>query len=627
MVERLTAGKTLPTEVLQQIVAKTDGVPLFVEELTKSVLESGLLREERESYVLEGPLPPLAIPATLQGSLTARLDRLLPVKEVAQVGAAIGREFSYDLLALVIPLRPNELHEALARLEESELVFRRGTPPHATFAFKHALIQEAAYDSLLRSKRQQIHAAIARAIEERFPEKATAQPEVLANHYGEAGLAEQAIGYWLKAGQRAAELSANTGAIGHLTKGLEVLKSVPKSHRRDELELELQTTLGMPLIATKGYAAPETGAAYARAHELCERLNCSEHQLFPILYGQWAYHIVGGEWLKGRHLAEDFLGHAERHADRDMKLVGHRILGFSRAFLGDLRAAREHVEQALALYDPGQHRFLAFRFGQDQRVAGLAYLSLILWLSGFPDRASQAIDRAMEAVEEINHLNSRLFALVWGAATLAHHCGDAAAVRRYADAAISLSEEHGLRLWLAYGKIFRGWASGAQGRPLESVPEIVQGIADCRATRTRRDAPYHLSLLAETLRSAGKIDEALHALSEALAFVAETEERWWEAELHRLKGELLLSLATPDASQAEECYRSAIAVAQRQGAKMLELRAAASLACLWRDQGKCTEAYDLLAPVYGWFTEGFNTSDVSKAKLLLEMLRCARQSS
>jgi predicted ATPase/class 3 adenylate cyclase len=623
LIERLTAGKTLPTEVLSQIVAKADGVPLFVEELTKSVLESGLLREEPDAYVLAGPLPPLAIPATLHDSLTARLDRLLPVKEVAQIGAAIGREFSYELLALVTPLRQNELHEALARLEESELVFRRGTPPHATFTFKHALVRDAAYDSLLRSKRERIHAAIARAVEEHFPEKATAQPEVLAHHFSEAALAEQAIGYWLKAGQQAAELSANTEAIGHLRKGLEVLKSVPESRRRDELELELQTTVGLPLMATKGYAAPETGAAHARAQELCERLSGSEQQHIRILYGQWAYHAAGAEWSKGHQLAEQFLAHARRQAEPALEVVGHRILGFSIAHLGDLRASREQIEQSLALYDPERHRFLTFRFGQHQRAAGLAILSMILWLSGFPDRASETIDRAIKAVGELNHLNSRGYVLAWGAATLAHLRRDTAAVRQYADAVISLSEEHGLLLWLAHGKIFRGWASGAQGSPSESVPEILQGMAECRATRHRMRAPYHLSLLAETLHRSGRTDEGLRALAEAVVLVAETEERWWEAELHRLKGEMLLSLAIPDASEAEACYRSAIAVAQRQGAKMLELRTATSLARLWRDQGKCTEAYDLLAPVYGWFTEGFNSSDVNEAKLLLEMLRCS----
>ena len=617
MVEQLTAGKTLPTEVLQQIVAKTDGVPLFVEELTKNILESGLLREERESYVLAGPLPPLAIPTTLHNSLTARLDRLVPVKEVAQIGAAIGREFSYELLALVSPLRQNQLHEALERLEQSELVFRRGTPPHATFTFKHALVQDAAYDGLLRSKRQQIHAAIARAIAERFPEKAIVQPEVLAHHYSGAGLAEQAIGYWLKAGQQAAELSANTEAIGHLTKGLEDLRSVPESRRRDELELELQTALGMPLIATKGYGALETRAAYARALELGARLGCGEQQLIPILYGQWANAVGGAEWSKGRQLAEQFLAHAKNQAGPALEIVGHRILGFSCAHLGDLQAGREHIERALALYDPEQHRSLAFRFGQDQRAAGLAFLSQILWLSGFPDRASETIDRAIEAAGDLNHLNSRGYVLVWGAARLAHFRQDAAAVRQHAEAAISLSEEHGLLMWLGYGKIFRGWASGAQGSPSAGISEIIQGMAECRARQQRSNVPYHLSLLAETLHRSGRTNEGLCALAEALVVLEETEERWCEAELHRLKGELLLSLATPDASEAEACYRLAIAVAQRQGAKMLELRAATSLARLWREQGKCTEAYDLLAPICGWFTEGFSTSDLNEARLLL----------
>jgi predicted ATPase/class 3 adenylate cyclase len=620
MIERLTGGKRLPSEVLTQIVEKTDGVPLFAEELTKNVLESGLLREEREGYVLTRPLPPLAIPATLYDSLTARLDRLMPIKELAQIGASIGREFSYELIARVASPRENELNEALARLEEAGLVFRRGLPPHATYTFKHALVQDAAYDTLLRSKRQQIHAAIARALEEHFPEQATIQPEVLAHHYGEAGLPEQAIGYWLKAGQQAVELSANLEAIGHLTKGLVVLKSVPKSRRRDELELELQTTLGPPLIATKGYAAPETGTAYARAQELCDRLSCDDKRLFSIMYGQWAYHIVGGEWSKGRQLAEQFLEQAERHADVAMELVARRILGISLADPGDLQAGREQIERALAIYDPERHRFLTFRFGQDQRVAGLAFLSKVLWLSGFPDRAVQAVDNAFEAVGELNHLNGRAYVLAWGAATLAHLRRDAAAVRTYADAIISLSEEHGLLLWLAYGKIFRGWARGALGQPSESISEIVQGIAECRATGTRRDAPYHLSLLAETLHRSARTAEGLGALAEAMAMVAETDERWWEAELHRQKGELLLSLTTSNAPEAEACYRLAITVAQRQGAKMPELRAAMSLARLWRDQGKGTLAHDLLAPVYGWFTEGFDTPDLQKAKALLNEL-------
>jgi predicted ATPase/class 3 adenylate cyclase len=463
IIDRLTGGKVLPPEVESQIVARTDGVPLFVEELTKTVLESGLLHEKDGRYTLQGPLPPLAIPATLQDSLTARLDRLVPVKEVAQIGAAIGREFPYELLAAVAPLRQNELHEALARLEEAELVFRRGMPPHATFTFKHALVRDAAYDSMLRGKRQQVHAAIARALEERFPETAQTKPEVLAQHYCEAGLAERCVEYRLRAGHRAAELSANLEAVGHLKNGLEVLATLPESSGRDELELALQSALGMPLIATKGYAAPETGAVYARAHELCERTGHAD-RLPPIVYGRWAYHLVGGEHQTGRRLAEQFLSLAGSQADTALELVGHRILGMSLLHLGELQAGRARIERALGLYDPRRHGSLAFRFGQDQRASGLAFLSLVSWLAGFPDQASRTIDRALESLTGLNHVNSRGYVLVWGATTLAQLRRDVAAVDKHVDEVVSLAEEHGLGLWLAYGKVFKGWALAARGR-------------------------------------------------------------------------------------------------------------------------------------------------------------------
>jgi predicted ATPase len=616
---RLTGGKVLPPEVERQIVARTDGVPLFVEELTKAVLESGLLREEDDRYALLGPLPLLAIPATLHDSLTARLDRLVPVKEVAQIGAAIGREFPYELLAAVVPLRQNELHEALARLEEAELVFRRGTPPHATFTFKHALVQDAAYDSMLRGKRQQVHAAIARVLEERFPETAETKPEVLAQHYSEAGMAERCVDYRLRAGHRAAELSANVEAAGHLTKGLEVLGTLPESPQRDELELTLQSALGMPLIATKGYAAPETGATYARAHELCERLGHAD-RLLPIVYGRWAYHLVGGEHQTGRRLAEQFLSLAESQADTALELVGRRILGMSLLHLGELQAGRGRIERALGLYDPRRHGSLAFRFGQDQRASGLAFLSLALWLSGFPDQASRTIDRALEALEELNHVNSRGYVLVWGAATLAQLRRDVAAVGKHVDEVVSLSEEHGLGLWLAYGKVFRGWVLAEQGRQEEGRTELAKALAECQATRTRMHRPYHLSLLAEVLRHSDRAEEGLLAIDEALAVVEETAERWWEADLHRLRGDLLLSLSTQNAAGAEAEYDAAVTTARRQGARMLELRAATGLARLWRDQGGHAKAQDLLAPVYASFVEGLDTPDLRDAGILLEEL-------
>jgi predicted ATPase len=566
------------------------------------------------------------VPASLHDTLMARLDRVPGVKEVAQIGAAIGREFPYELLAAVAPLQQNELHEALARLEEAELVFRRGTPPHATFTFKHALVQDTAYDSMLRSRRQQVHAAVASVLEERFPETAETKPEVLAQHYCEAGLAERCVEYRLRAGQRAAELSANLEAVGHLTKGLEVLSTLPESLQRDELELALQSALGMPLIATKGYAAPETGAAYARGQELCERMGRAD-RLLPIVYGRWAYNVVAGEHETGRRLAEQFLSLVEGQADTALELVGRRILGMSLLHLGELQAGRSRIEQALRLYDPRRHRSLAFRFGQDQQASGLAFLALVSWLSGFPDQAARTIERALGVLEALNHANSRGYVLVWGAATLAQLRHDVAAVRKHVDEVVALAEEHGLGLWLAYGKVFRGWVLAQQGRQEEGTAELVKALAECQATRTRVHRPYHLSLLAEALHRSGRSEEALGAVDEALAVVEETEERWWEAGLHRLRGDLLLSLSTQNAARAETEYDAAVTTAQRQGARMLELRAAASLARLWRDQGERRKARDLLAPVYGRFTEGFGTSDLVEAKALLDELAPALQAA
>jgi predicted ATPase/class 3 adenylate cyclase len=619
MVERVAAGKALPAEVLTQILAKTDGVPLFIEELTKTVLESGLLRDEGDRYVLSGPLPALAIPATLHDSLTARLDRLIPVKEVAQVGAAIGRQFPYELLAAVSPLSENELNEALAELEDSELVFRRGALPQATFTFKHALVRDAAYDSLLRRKRKQIHGSIASVLRERFADTAMTQPELLAHHYTEAGMAEQAALYWLKAGQRAAERSANVEAVGHLTKGLEVLKAMTDSLGRAELELELQTALVVPLMATEGYAAPATGAALARARESCERLDRTD-RLLPILYGQWAYHIVGGDHRAARQGAGQFLELAMRETDAAVELVGRRILGVSLFHLGELHAAQTQTEQALALYDPQRHRSLAFQFGQDQRASALSFLSLQVWLTGHPDRAWCEMKRALDHVEELNHASSRAYVLVWGAATLAALCRDPAAVGEFADKAISVSQERGLQLFLATARIFRSWASAQLSGQAEQVSELIDALADCDRTRTRVHRPYHLGLLAETLHRSGRTEEGLRAVVEALSLVEATEERIWEADLQRLKGDLTLSRAIPNPGEAEEDYHRAISIAGQQGAKLLELRATTGLARLRQTQGRTAEAHDLLAPIYGWFTEGFATTDLKTAKALLDAL-------
>jgi predicted ATPase len=385
MIARLTHGKPFPTEVLRHVVAKTDGVPLFVEELIKMLLESGLLTEANDRYALVGPLPSLAIPTTLHDSLIARLDRLAAVKVVAQLGAALGRQFSYSLLQAVSPLDEMTLQHGLQQLADAELLYRRGVPPQATYLFKHALIQDAAYQSLLKSTRQQYHQRIAQVLEAQFPETAKTQPELLAHHYTEAGLWMQAIPFWQRAGQHAIERSANVEAISHLTKGLELLKGLPDTPDHAQQELILQTTLGVPLAATTGFAAPEVERVYARARELCRQVG-ETPQLFPVLAGLWWFYLVRGEMQTARELGEQLLALNQR---------AHDLLGIALFFVGELAAALVHLEQGFALYDPQKHRSHAFRATQDPGAACLTYAALVLWLLGYPDRALQRSQQAV----------------------------------------------------------------------------------------------------------------------------------------------------------------------------------------------------------------------------------------
>ena len=388
MALRVTGGKPLPAEVHAQVVAKTDGIPLFVEELVKTILESGLVQEDAGRYRLTGPLPPLAIPATLQDALMARLDRLAPVKEVAQLGAVLGREFAYEILRAVAPLDEATLQHALTRLVDAELLYQRAMPPQGTYVFKHALIQETAYQSLLRSTRQQYHQRIAQVMEAQFPEIAATQPELVAYHYTEGGLSAHAIPYWQQAGERAIQRSAHVEAIGHLTTGLEVLKTLADTRERLEQELRLQTTLGPALMATKGTGAPEVERTYARARELCQQTG-ETPQLFPVLYGLWLFYLVRAQLETARELGEQLLNLAQDTQDTILLLEAHRALGTSLFYLGELTPARVHLEQGMTLYDPQQHRSLAFRFGQDPGVVCRGFAAWALGVVGYPDQALQ----------------------------------------------------------------------------------------------------------------------------------------------------------------------------------------------------------------------------------------------
>jgi TOMM system kinase/cyclase fusion protein len=623
---RVAHGKTLPPEVVEQIVAKTDGVPLFVEELTKMVLESGLLQEREERYALAGPLPPLAIPTTLHDSLMARLDRLAAVKALAQLGATLAREFSYELLQAVSPWDERTLQRGLQELVEAEFLYQRGVPPQATYVFKHALIQEAAYQSLLRSTRQRYHQHIAQVLETRFSETAETQPELVAYHYTEAGLSAQAIPYWQRAGQRAVERSAHAEAIAHLTKGLEVLTTLPDTPERVQQELDLQTTLGPALMVTKGFGAPEVLQAYARARELCQQVG-EMPQLFHVLRGLWFFYLMRMELQTARELGEHLLTLAQHVGDPALLLDAHYALGNTLNYLGELAAAQAHFAQGITLYDCQQHRSHGVRYGLDLGVACRYYAAVTLWYLGYPDQALQRSHEALTLARELAHPFSLACALFF-AAWLHQFRREGHLTHEWAEAAIALAAEHGFAQFVAGATIFRGCAlaeryaepGAGQGQVEEGMAQMQQGLAAWRATGAEVLRPYGLALLAKASAKLGQREAGLTLLTEALALTNDTGERRWEAELYRLKGELLLARATEHDAEAETCFRQALDVARRQQAKSWELRAAMSLSRLWQRQGKRAEAHGLLAPIYGWFTEGFDTTDWQEAKALLEEL-------
>jgi class 3 adenylate cyclase/predicted ATPase len=627
LILRVTGGKPLPAEVVQQIVAKTDGIPLFVEELVKTILESGLVREEDSRYVLTGLLPPLAIPATLQDALMARLDRLASVKEVAQLCATLGREFAYEVLRAVAPLNEPTLQHGLEQLVDAELLYQRGIPPQATYIFKHALIQDAAYQSLLKSTRQQYHQRIAQILEERFPEAVVMQPELLAHHYTEAGLQAQAIPYLQQAGQRAIQRSANLEAISHLTKGLEVLTTLPDTLERAQHELDLQIALGVPLIATQGLAAPAVERVYARARALCQHLGDTP-QLFPGLWGTMVFYTVRGELQIAQDLALRLHSLAQRAHDTALLLEAHHALWATAFWRGELLSARTYADQGRALYVRQQHQALAFLYGgHDPGVCCRDFGALALWLLGYPDQACSQSQEAQALAGELSHPFSRAEALGY-AAWLAIFRREAKVVQAQTEALQALAQEHAFLYWLSQGAILEGWACVVQGQE-RGIAQMSEGLATYRATGSEVARPYYLALLAEAYGYVEEPEEGLGMLTEALEAVHTMGGHYYEAELYRLQGTLVLHARHPHsalegglshAAEAEACFHQALTVARQQQAKALELRAAMSLARLWQQQGKRDAARELLAPIYGWFTEGFDTADLQEAKALLEEL-------
>jgi predicted ATPase len=548
----------------------------------------------------------------------ARLDRLSPIKEVAQTAAAIGREFSHELLAGVSSASDDELVDALAQLADAELIFRRGALPQASYIFKHALVQEAAYESLLKSKRRRIHGHIAQVLEENFPERAEGEPDLLAHHYTEAGLAEPAIAYWKRAGDRALERSANVEAAAHFTNGLKLFAALPDSGERAQEELALQAPLATALTAAKGYAAAETGRALMRARELCREVGDTP-QMFEVLYGVWSYIYVGGDLHAALELAEECFKLVRREGKRTRLTAAHCMLGQNLLSRGRFDMAQDHLEKSIALYEPEEDRSLGLVYGEHPGILSLSYLSRVLWLKGFPEQAIARSHEALDEAEELSHAVSTGNAF---ACTVMIRClrREPKEGQEIAQAMIDFSTEQNIPFYAAYATVLSGWALTEHGRPEEGIAQMHRGLAEWTATGSGFFVPLFLASLAEGYHRCGKFEEGLKVLNDAFDVIKRGGEDMWKSELLRLRGMCLLSISSNNVPEAEAAFRHAIEVAKRQNARSLELRAATSLARLWQNQGKTAEARDLLAPVYDWFTEGFDTADLKDAKTLLDQL-------
>jgi predicted ATPase len=515
LVWQLTGGKPLPAEVLEQVIVKTDGVPLFVEELVKMILESGLVREEADRYTVTGPLPPLAIPATLQDSLMARLDRLASARAVAQLGAVLGREFAYELIWAIALIDEATLLRGLAQLVDAELLYQRGSPPQAQYRFKHALIQEVAYQSLLKSTRQHYHQRSAQVLAAQFLEIVETQPELVAHHYIEAGCGAQAIPYWQWAGQQALQRSANLEAVRHLTIGLELLAPLPDTPERAQQELDLQIALGPALMATKGPAAPEVEQTYARARALCRQVGETPH-LFPTLQGLSQFYRNRGALATARELGEQFYQLAQREAAPTPRLEAHEVLGTALFFLGDYAAARTHLELGITLNDPTVQRARALRLGAAPGVWCLAVAALTLWCQGFPAQALRRSQEALTLAHALAHPSSLALAQHF-AAFLHHRRREAPALQAHAEALLTLATVQDFPLYVGYGTCYRGWALAVEGQGEVGLARMHQGLAAVIATGQALSLPLCLVLLAEASGHAKQVEDGLRLLAEALA--------------------------------------------------------------------------------------------------------------
>jgi class 3 adenylate cyclase/predicted ATPase len=622
IVDGIVGDRLLSPDIRQDIVERSDGIPLFAEEMTKAVLEAGGEMAAKRTLAAV-PVPALAVPARLHGSLMARLDWLGgSAKELAQVAAVIGREFSHAVLSAVMHKPDAELASAIDRLIASGLLFRRGVPPHATYLFKHALVQDAAYGTLLREQRRGLHARIADTLERQFPDIAESQPELLARHCTQAGLIEKAAGFWGKAGLRSLARSALVEAAEQLTRGLDQIATLPGTPAIRRNQITLQLALVNALMHVKGYAAPEPKAAVEKARRLIDQAQVLGEPpedpllLFSVLYGVWAASYVAFNGSVTCELASQFAALADKQPEVAPVMIGRRLMGTSLMLTGKIARARAHFDEAFTYYDPAKHQPLAMRFGQDVGSSIFVYRALAQWMLGYPDRALADVDHALANARESGHAGTLMYGQFHTALTNIL-CAEYQAAAQQADDVTRLADEKGAALWKALATMEKGCVLALSGRASDGIEMMTGGMATYRSTGARVYLPFFLSHLSRAHAELGQFDDAWRCIREAMSAVETTNERWCEAEINRITGEIALKLPQLGATRAEAYFERALAGARAQEAKSWELRAAMSTARFWNGQGMREKARGLLDPIFAWFTEGFDTRDLKQAKALL----------
>jgi class 3 adenylate cyclase/predicted ATPase len=616
MIKEILTDGSLSQQILDQIIEKADGVPLFIEELTTSVISAPKQNRQHQNGSVEPTLLEASrVPETLHDALMERLDRVAESRKLAQIAAVIGREFSYDLLSAASRTDETELRSALSQLEEADVIYRTGPSPYVRFAFKHVLLRDAVYNSLLRGKRREIHADIAAVLDTHFREAVENRPEILAYHYSQAGNNELAIRSWRESGRRALANSANIEAIGHFRNALQLLKALPDTPQRNKEEIEIQLALGIPLIAVQGYPAAETREAFARARTLCLKFE-SPPEYFQALFGLWGNAWMGGKNDEALAMADEFLSRSRETSDDILLRVAHRVMGSTLLTVGEFQTSRRHFEESIALSKSGGKQSVYIRYLVEPQVASLLLLSWDLWFLGYPDQSLARVSEALALAQDLAQPYSIAFAHYM--TSVVHLLrGDPAHALESAERSLEMSREQRFSLYTLLSTISRGRALCELGQIQAGMTEMQKGIVEGRRMGVGFMLPMMHSWLADAHAQCGDHETAASIVERTLHEISDATGRPWEAELHRQRAEIVLALNPSKIAEAERYIEDAIEVARRQNSKSMELRAATSLAKLWQQQGRIGEARDLIEPIYRWFDEGAGTSDLRRARDLL----------